>query len=60
MRYICPKCKNTYDSDKKLEFCICGGKLEPTLSGFGEAFDLNALCDVFGDLFKKPKTGNND
>ena len=41
--YICPKCKCKYTGDK-LEFCICGTKLQPALS---YPFD-----DIYQDIFK--------
>jgi hypothetical protein len=36
MRFKCPKCKTVVETDKKIEFCVCGGKYETEIPQFFE------------------------
>lgn len=50
MKYVCPKCHTTVESNKELEYCVCGGKYQPNVS---DLLDSLGLSDVFREPLKK-------
>lgn len=51
VKYICPKCKAVYTSKQKLEFCVCGGKLEADWEQSLKNIDAIFGKNIFGDMF---------
>lgn len=55
MKYVCPKCKIAVDSEKKLTYCICGGKYQTVLPGLSEILGLDLEKDIFKSCAERPK-----
>lgn len=57
IKYICPKCKNTYQGLTPIEYCICGTKLvsQDGLEALRDVFSGFDFPSTFNDMFKRKK-----